>query len=446
MPHRVRLAVAPSHVPQAQQSPNTGSTRPGAGARSHGMLRGCSLQAAEGSPVQGMSLQAGHPCPGAGTVPDCSPLTSPVPCRAGQGPGARKSPGEATAKGSVRSPPSPPRATPLPRLLHQPFPAALLAWGSPAWCPPGDRSLVRGTSSSTPHPPRRPPPAAVNTQTRGFSAPPGARDRFQVRAGLARGRRTGPCAAHGWGLWSCPSQPWHGVSCIPHERQPQAGSLQSRIQPPGMAPGDPLEPRAAGSPLRALLAQLPSPMRLPTMSCPTPVGHRALHTHPMGPAAPGLSQTGAAPNTAGAAEPRAQHGSQLLAQEPQPQLRAGCPVPRPHSPGAGHCSAPHTTPASRSRGSSATAPGRHSRHSRTARRLFHRLRATGRSREQLFPSKMSAACAGQPAPSCRQLPPSLLHAWCPLRERGWHPLRAQPHTLAQCQLQAQPLPTAGRWG
>lgn len=42
-----------------------------------------------------------------------------------------------------------------------------------------------------------PAPATVNTQTRGFPAPPGAHDPFQVRNGLTGGHRAGPRAPRG---------------------------------------------------------------------------------------------------------------------------------------------------------------------------------------------------------------------------------------------------------
>lgn len=81
-------------------------------------------------------------------------------------------------------------------------------------------------------------------------------------------------------------------------------------------------------------------------SRPTAGGHRGLCTHPAGPATPGPSQPGL-PVLGGAG--RARHGARLL-RHPQPQLGAGCPVPRPHSPVLRHRSAPPSPPASRPRG------------------------------------------------------------------------------------------------
>lgn len=362
MPHRARLAAAPSHVPQARHSPNTGSTRPGAGARSHGMLRGCSPQAAEGSPTQGTCPQAGHPCPGAGTAPDCSPSSSPVPCRAGQGPG------KALARPRQRAlsitPLFPPRAAPPPRLLHHSLPAALLAWGSPARCPPRCRGLVRGAGGSTPRPPRRrPPPAAVNTQTRGFSAPPGARDRFQVRAGLARGRRAGPCAAHGRGLCSCPSppcawprQPWHGGVLRPPRRAaprrvPPGQDPAPRHGPrgPAGAPGSRIPAEGSLSPAPLALAHWPAhpaahhvlPHSWGAQSAPHPpegprspraVADRSCSRHGGGGRAPGSARFPAPPGTGTAAPARRRvprptapltRGWALLC----PTHRSGVPVP-----------------------------------------------------------------------------------------------------------------------
>lgn len=54
MPHGARPAAVPSHVPQARQSPNTGSARPGAGTRA---AAGCSQDARCTQPRDSRSAQ-----------------------------------------------------------------------------------------------------------------------------------------------------------------------------------------------------------------------------------------------------------------------------------------------------------------------------------------------------------------------------------------------------
>lgn len=492
MPHGARPPAAPSRVPRARQNPNMGTApaqrlaraalwdgcsqdaRGMLAARSRGtMLTGCSLHAAAGCSWRAATLgtprRAGHPCFGAGT--NCSPLTLHGPTKALGGPQQRAlvvTPQLAHTSPSATANPTPP-----------------FARGSPERCPPrggvrcspilcssgqlpcahrscrlcrskhGDTWFL-GTSGS---------PRSLPGQSWPRSRPRG-RTLLAPWPLLPGGSAPAPASAA-----PAPSSPAGGRGV------PQGQSLQGRIHVPCWKPRaaqhteklqfpdtdthppahnnspprpTPAHPRDLLEPLGSRVAPISqTPPRAPPAwppriwSCPPQAANATVpHVLPHGwgaPRAPHLPHRPHNPGAVPAGAPhawrgrRARHGARLL-QHPQPQLGAGCPVPRPHSPALGHRSAPPSPPASRPRGpqlqagSAGTAglPGQ----------PFRRLRATGRSGEQLFPSKMSAACAGQPAPGCWQLPLPLLPAWCP-PWGGWHPRHA-PH---RCQ--AQPLPTVG---
>nr|XP_021388615.1 collagen alpha-1(I) chain-like [Lonchura striata domestica] len=116
-------------------------------------------------------------------------------------------------------------------------------------------------------------------------------------------------------------------------------------------------------------------------------------------------------------------------------VRTGSPRSRgrsaPHSPRSGPALA--SGPGTARHGTARLGSARGG-HSRAPGRPLGWLRTTGRSREQLFPSKMSGACAGQPAPDCRQPP-------LPRCLRG---ARSAPRTSPGPQ-QAQPPSSAGQW-
>lgn len=218
---------------------------------------------------------------------------------------------------------------------------------------------------------------------------------------------SGGCSAHGWApdppspLADTRSSPARHTCAWRTHGAPRGGP--SQLSPPGAAPAQP--PRLA----RGICAPRPALPRGDTKGSartqrgPEPTGSHSLPTHKFG-----VSDEPPGPVPAFSMAPDRQ---QRLGARPVAVLTgvsAALPAAAPPPRGAAR---------PRLRAGAAGAAG-------LPLRPFRRLRATGRSREQLFPSKMSAACAvGQ-----RRAPAASSAAACTARPgaRGRCPLLLNP--------------------
>lgn len=96
MPHRVRLAVAASHVPWARQNPNTDSSYPGAGARSARDAH-CNLPRDAACTESARTPPGEQDSPALALAQPPTAATCPAPRR--EGPRARQRPGGDHSKG-----------------------------------------------------------------------------------------------------------------------------------------------------------------------------------------------------------------------------------------------------------------------------------------------------------------------------------------------------------
>ena len=305
MPHRVRPAVAPSHVPQARQSPNTGSARPGAGART---AAGCSQDAHCTQLWDARGAQPPWGPPHGQDTPALAlawPLTAApcsVPCPAGpgriQGPGRSQGPGKALGGPRQRAlavtPPTPaylPHTAPPPWwLLHYPLPGALLARGvsgaasSPGqghgaspqhWAPAGSSPAPTAAASS-----RRSKhtdtwflgtsgsPRSLPGQSQPHSRPQG-RTLHTPQPVLLGGSGPAPASAA-----PAPRQPrWEGTLCPPRRAAPSRLLLGQDLAP-SRAPGTAV---LAADSSRLAHRRAPVPPTQTPAPLPTPA-------HPRGPA------------------------------------------------------------------------------------------------------------------------------------------------------------------